>query len=133
MITIQLTRIDTEQTTATADSTFKTDSAAKAETSLVPEFKDYAASAYFNQKTGKFKNVEFDPRFKPDAYFNAEEKGSRQMSNFFDIARHNEESTFAKRRKNEDAPLKLSKKELDGYKKKKMDKKREQFKAKYAD
>ena len=68
----------------------------------MPEYKDYSASAYFNSKTGKFKNVEFDPRFKPDTHFSQEEKGTRQMSNFFDIARHNEETTFAKRRKNAD-------------------------------
>ncbi|KAJ3007865.1 hypothetical protein HKX48_008901 [Thoreauomyces humboldtii] len=88
---------------------------------------DYAVTGSFSTRTGKFQNVDRDPRFAaPEQYFDQHSKASRQMSFFFDYDKFQEERA-AERMKEMEGPAakraKLTKKDLQFYKQKKQEKK----------
>jgi hypothetical protein len=96
----------------------------------LPPQESYAATGYFNSKTGKFQSSTYDPKFVPSAYFNPADRAARQMSGFFDYQQFAQNPTTASM--NRAPPKKLTKKEVEMYKKKRKEKKEANLRKKFA-
>ncbi|KAI8834705.1 hypothetical protein BC829DRAFT_406966, partial [Chytridium lagenaria] len=82
---------------------------------------DITLSATFNQKTGRFQ----PDRAGGDSYFNPNAKAERQMAHFFDIDQYQEERNMMRQQEamNPQTKKKLTKKDIDRFKKKNKEKK----------
>jgi hypothetical protein len=95
----------------------------------LPAQESYEASGFFNSKTGKFQSNTYDPKFVPSAYFNPADRASRQMSGFFDYQQFTQNPTTASMNRQ---AKKLTKKEVEMYKKKRKEKKEANLRKKFA-
>ncbi|KAJ3187856.1 hypothetical protein HDU85_006249 [Gaertneriomyces sp. JEL0708] len=102
------------------------------------DYSDYTVTGGFNPRTGRFQNIDRDPRFAaPEQYFDQYSKSARQMNFFFDYEKYQEERA-AKRlaEMQEGGPKKqpkLTKKDIEHYKQKKKQKKLRNLLAKFGD
>ncbi|KND03789.1 uncharacterized protein SPPG_01245 [Spizellomyces punctatus DAOM BR117] len=101
------------------------------------DYSDYTVTGAFNSRTGRFQNIDRDPRYAaPDQYFDQSSKAIRQMNFFFDYDKFQEERA-AKRLAEMDGEgqvrkqQKLTKKDIEFYKQRKKEKKLKSLKARF--
>ncbi|TPX63375.1 hypothetical protein SpCBS45565_g06667 [Spizellomyces sp. 'palustris'] len=99
-------------------------------------FPDYTVTGAFNSRTGRFQNIDRDPRYAaPDQYFDQSSKAIRQMNFFFDYDKFQEERAANRIAEMDDESQvrkqKLTKKDIEFYKQRKKEKKLKSLKARF--
>ncbi|ORX47083.1 hypothetical protein BCR36DRAFT_405438 [Piromyces finnis] len=103
------------------------------------QFQEYSVSGYFNKRTGRFQQNTSDIMINTKDYFTPESKGERQMQYYFNPEAYQQhyntihQSRGGEGDNNKSGKRKLSRKEIEHFKKMKKQKRDDKLKRKYMD